>query len=191
MKIKNVEISQNYAIVKSAMSDDKNTESPRNANGFNSLAFSILPTIRKIIGKKGAVAADLLVMWRQIVGEETASYTFPEAVDFPRGTHSNGTLRLKVPSGAFALEVKHREKFIIEKINTYFGYGVVSAVKIFQDAGLTRRISAESNQPPMQKILVSEEEQNYITDITKGIADDELRERLAELGKKILNSNRK
>ena len=173
------------------MENEKDTYLPRNANGFNSLASSLLPLIRRVIGKRGMIIADLIALWGQIVGDEIATYTCPEKVDFARGERNNGVLKLKVSGGAFALEVKHREKFIIEKINAYFGYNAVSSIKIVQDANFARKSIAASNQPSPQKILVSEEEQNYIMKITEGIADDGLRKRLSDLGMRVFNRNHK
>ena len=171
------------------MTETNENYKSRTANGLNSLSLSLLPLIRRVLGKKGMVIADLITLWDQIVGEEISACSFPEKVEFPHGERVNGTLRLKVAGGAFALEIKHREKFIVERVNAYFGYKVVSSVKIFQDANFARNLAAKSNQPQIQKILVSEEEQNYIVSQTKDIADDRLREKLTELGKKIFNRN--
>ncbi len=168
----------------------KETYARSGSGGFNTLATSILPLMRRILGKKGMVTADLIALWEQIVGSEMSAYTFPEKVEFLRGERGNGTLRVKVPGGAFALEVQHREKFIVEKINAYFGYNAISKLKIIQDANFARRAVIKSNQPAMQKTLVSEEEQNYIMQKVKNISDAELREKLAELGKKVFNQNR-
>ena len=99
----------------------------RKTDGLSSFATIALPMLKKVLGKKGMVGADVLSMWEHIVGEEIASYTFPEKIEFKRGQRYDGVLKLKVPAGGFALEVQHREKIIVEKINLYFGYNAVSS----------------------------------------------------------------
>ena len=90
-----------------------------------------------MLGSRGFVAVDILAGWHEIVGEELAEFCLPQKIDFPRGQKSNGTLYLNVASGAFALEIQHREKFILEKINTRFGYQAVAKIKIVQNSSLT------------------------------------------------------
>lgn len=173
------------------MDNDKEIYTPRRADGLNSFASAALPLVRRLLGRKGMVAADMLAMWEQIVGEETAAYTFPEKLEFPRGRRSDGMLRLKVPGGAFALEVRHRERFIVEKINSYFGYNAVSGLKIVQDPGV--RIGRIVHRKPQaeQKSLVSAEEENYIIELTGEVADAGLKEKLLSLGKRVFNRNHK
>ena len=167
------------------------TYSSSRGGGFHSFAVAALPLVRHILGQKGMVSADLLAMWEQIVGEETAAYTFPEKLDFPCGQKNNGVLRLKVPGGAFALEISHREKFIVEKINAYFGYNAVCSLKIIQDPNMAVQMIVNRKTSEKQKTLVSEEEQNYIVELTDEIANAGLKENLMRLGKSIFNKNHK
>lgn len=173
------------------MEKKKEMSAPRCANGLNSFATAAMPLLRRIVGKKGLVIADMLAMWEQIVGEETAAYTMPERLDFPRGQHDNGTLRIKVPGGAFALEVQHRERFLLEKINAYFGYKAVGGIKIIQDPSLSVKPIVHRKEVENQKTLVSEEEQNYIDAMVSKIASAGLREKLAKLGQSVFNRKRK
>jgi len=158
--------------------------------GVSSLAMAALPLLRKIMRKKGMVTADIVTMWEQIVGEDMAQYTFPEKLEFARGEQKQGTLWLKVPGGAFALELQHREKFVIEKVNTFFGYNAVANLKIIQDAEFVKKMIKRSNQPQTQKKLVSKEEEIYIEEVTGNITNAELKERLQKLGKAVFNQNR-
>lgn len=173
------------------MNKDKEIYAPRQAAGLNSFASAALPLVRHILGQKGMVAADMLTMWEQIVGEETAAYTFPEKLEFPRGQRNNGVLKLKVPGGAFALEVRHRERFIIEKINSYFGYNAVAGLRIVQDPSACAKMIVHRKQPVEQKSLVSEEEENYINELAGDVADAGLKEKLVSLGRSVFNQNHK
>ena len=95
------------------MKENVNLNDERKTDGLSSFAAIALPMLKKALGKKGMVGADILSMWEHIVGEDTASYTFPEKIEFKRGQRCGGTLKLKVPAGGFALEVQHREKIIV------------------------------------------------------------------------------
>lgn len=173
------------------MNKEKEIYAPRRASGPESFSSAALPLLRRLLGRKGLVAADMLAMWEQIVGAETAAYAFPEKLDFPRGQRSGGVLRLKVPGGAFALEIRHRERFIVEKINSYFGYNAVAGLKIVQDPGVRLRPIVHRKPPSEQKSLVSAEEENYIIELTGEVADAGLKAKLFSLGKRVFNRNHK
>ena len=96
---------------------------------------------------------------------------------------------MKVPSGAFAVELKHREKYLSERINTFFGYEAIKEIKIIQDVGIFKMVKIESNQPMVQKTLVSKEEQNYITQVTGEITNVKLQEKLRKLGEAVFSRN--
>ncbi|MBQ8784689.1 MAG: DUF721 domain-containing protein [Alphaproteobacteria bacterium] len=173
------------------MKENVNLNDERKTDGLSSFAAIALPMLKKALGKKGMVGADILSMWEHIVGEDTASYTFPEKIEFKRGQRCGGTLKLKVPAGGFALEVQHREKIIVEKINLYFGYNAVSCLKIIQDGSLTPKMLKKSNQPTKQKSLVSNEEQNYINELTNDVVSENLKKSLQRLGQSVFSKEHK
>lgn len=158
--------------------------------GLSSLSKSILPLAKQVLGKKGFVEVDILTNWGNIVGEELAQYSFPQKIDFKRGEKNNGILLLSVPAGAFALEIKHREKFILEKINTYFGYNAVSGLKIIQNNNLSLDGIKEFKHSETKKTLVTPEEENYIKSLTKDLNNSELKEILIKLGQSVFNDNK-
>ncbi len=173
------------------MKKEVKLDDERKTDGLSSFATIALPMLKKVLGKKGMVGADVLSMWEHIVGEEIASYTFPEKIEFKRGQRYDGVLKLKVPAGGFALEVQHREKIIVEKINLYFGYNAVSCLKIIQDGSLTLKVLKKSNQPTKQKSLVSNEEQNYINELTDDVVNENLKKSLQRLGQSVFNKKHK
>ena len=155
------------------------------------LSMSMLPLIRELVGKRGMVVADMLSMWETIVGEQLAAYTCPEKMEFVGKKRDNAVLRLRVPNGAFALEVQHRKNFLMQKINAYFGYNAVADIKIIQDGNWDFGKNLKNNQPQEEKNLVSDEEQIYIEQISNGIANERLKEKLVKLGKAVFNFNHK
>lgn len=155
------------------------------------LSRNISPLTRSLFGKKGFVEIDILTNWDKIVGHELADYTFPEKIDFKREQKNNGTLHLQVPTGAFALEIQHREKYIIEKINAYFGYNAVSNIRILQNNSLPLKSDEDYKEESPDKNLVTAEEENYIKSLAADINNSKLKEILIKLGQSIFNNNKK
>lgn len=175
------------------MSNTEKKQDSRTAKGLTAISKTILPFARQILGTKGFVEVDILTNWTHIVGDELAEFCLPLKIDFQRGQKNNGILHLSVLSGAFALEIQHRERFIIEKINTYFGYYAVAKIKIIQNNDISfdklNKINTISdNEKP--KAIVSAEEENYIKDLTEEVSNSKLKEILVKLGKSVFNNNK-
>ncbi len=157
------------------------------AEGLNLLASDMEGLVQKLLGSKGLIQTDILRNWQKIVGENLAHCTLPQKLDFKKDKRDEGTLFLIVSSGALALEVSQKTPIIIEKINTYFGYKAVNHIKIIQ-----QEVFFEDkivNVADMQKKkLVTEQEQNYISQISQGVEHEELKARLQSLGESILRS---
>lgn len=129
--------------------------------------------------------------WQTIIGEELAQHCLPKKIDFPKDKREDGTLHLLVFSGAFAVEIAHKQMLILEKINTYFGYKAVSQMKIIQSEDLPTQNKTTKPADIKKKKLVSKDEQTYIDTITSCIQNPDLKERVAELAKHILASHNK
>ena len=71
----------------------------------------------------------VVARWAEIVGEQYAQHCTPEALSFPSGKRSGGTLRVVV-TGAFAPLLKAVEPQIIDRVNRFFGYGAVDRVAL-------------------------------------------------------------
>ena len=138
---------------------------------------------RKAFEKYGFSAASLLTDWAQIVGEETASYTAPERLKWPRsvGIHGDveagaegrpGATLLLRADPARALELQYQAQQILERINGYFGYRAVAELRILQ-APLERRAAAARPRPLVAAPCEAPE--------LAGIADERLRAALARL----------
>lgn len=164
-------------------------KSERKTYDLTALSKTIAPLTKRLFGKKGFVEVDILSNWDKIVGEELADYSFPQKIDFKREQKNNGILHLQVPSGAFALEIQHRERFILEKVNAYFGYNAVSGIKIIQNNSLSLRQEDKYETDVPKKNLVTGEEENYIKGLADEIKNSKLKEILIKLGHSIFNDN--
>lgn len=109
----------------------------------------LLPDIgRASFRRFGFVQSSVVSRWREIVGERYAEVSAPEAIRFPQGRRSGGTLQLTV-SGAHATMMQHVEPAIIERVNRFFGYPAVARIAIRQ--GRVQPLA--ERQPPQRSQL--------------------------------------
>ena len=152
------------------------------------VAKNIRPLIRELLGKKGIMQLEILSHWNDIVGEDLSAYAFPEKIEFRANNKNDGVVHLIVPSGAFALELQHREKQIISKINTYFGYNAVAHIRIRQDGEFDFDLcKPKTTKNKIEPLLVSDDEKKYIEEMTSDVKNDELKEILIKLGYGVFN----
>jgi len=98
---------------------------------------------RKAFEKYGFALAALLTDWPSIVGADIASYTAPERLRWPRGVEAfdevepgnerrpGATLVVRV-DGPRAIELQHRARQVIERINASFGFRAVAELRFVQ-----------------------------------------------------------
>ena len=106
-------------------------------------------TLDPVARARGFATTTLLSEWASIVGADLAQFTAPDKVAWPRRQEAGrrrpptsrrtpgATLVLRV-DGPRAIEVQHRADQILERVNTYFGYRAVAALRIVQ-APVTRQ----------------------------------------------------
>ena len=99
---------------------------------------SFVPKLtKKAFEKHGFSTATLLTDWSRIVGEDLGRDTRPERLKWPRVStdadtpQASATLVLRVDP-ARALDISYKERQIIERINTYFGYRAIAELRIVQ-----------------------------------------------------------
>ncbi|MBE6444681.1 MAG: DUF721 domain-containing protein [Alphaproteobacteria bacterium] len=145
------------------------------------------PLAKNLLGSNGFSEIDLLSNWNDIAGD-MAEYTLPIGISYPKGSKQGGTIQIEVPGGAFALELQHREKLILSKINSFLGYNAVSSIKITQNINFP--IKDIEDVGNIQKNLVTTEEENYIIDLSKDINNQDLKNRIVSLGKRVVSNNK-
>jgi hypothetical protein len=166
---------------------------PRNSNFIAARAVgSYMPKLtRKAFEKYGFSTAALITDWTSIVGGDLAGYTAPERLKWPRGVdfgevesgsegRPGATLMLRVDP-ARALDVQYKTAQIVERINGYFGYNAIAAVRIVQGT-----IVRATPQPPaltsgMRQAPARTRQPSPPPAALSAIADDGLREALAKL----------
>ncbi|HEY4345048.1 MAG TPA: DciA family protein [Parvibaculum sp.] len=92
---------------------------------------------REVFRKRGFAEGHILAHWPEIAGDMVSDYSAPERLIFPRqirdgkGPQGSATLEIRV-DGPIALEIKHLEPQIVERINSYYGYQAVTRLKLIQ-----------------------------------------------------------
>ena len=110
---------------------------------------ALMPDIgRAAFRRFGFVQSSVVSRWDEIVGARYAAVSAPEAIRFPVGKKSDGTLELTV-EGAHATMIQHVLPEIVERVNRFFGYGAVARIKVRQGP-VTK---PESRQPTAAPVL--------------------------------------
>jgi len=128
----------------------------------------------------GFAYGDLLSQWAAIVGEPIARMCQPERITWPRQSGEarqrlGGTLTIRAAPG-MALDLQHDSPRLIERINAFYGYGAITAIRIRQAASTPHKSSEKpvpALDPARAAVLDSE---------LAAIADETLRAALRRLG---------
>ncbi len=150
--------------------------------GRRSLSGATERLTRRVFGRQGFAVREIVVRWPAIVGQELAAQCCPERLVFAMGKSSGATLHVRV-DGALALELQHLEPLVIEKINTYYGYGAVSRLSLHQGP-VPKPVSRPQAVPPRP---LTKDEEDRLSDTLEGIADGDLRQALGRLGRSLLS----
>lgn len=128
--------------------------------------------------KHGFAYGEVLTQWDAIMGEKLARHTRPLKIKWPRQGSSpqkyGGILMVQAAPG-YAMELHYESPRLIERLNGYFGYGAISAIKIVQ--GAFAPLSAPKSAPAM-----APGEEAALKERLAGIAEGGLKEALARLG---------
>lgn len=140
---------------------------------------SLMPEIgRAAFRRFGFVQSSVVSRWDEIVGARYAAVSAPEAIRFPVGKKSDGTLELTV-EGAHATMIQHVLPEIIERVNRFFGYHAVARVKVRQGV-VAKPTARQPLAPPSLKPVPME-----LGDSLREIGDPELFAVLESLAKSL------
>jgi hypothetical protein len=139
----------------------------------------LMPEIgRAAFRRFGFVQCSVVSRWDEIVGVRYAAVSAPEAIRFPVGKKSEGTLELTV-EGAHATMIQHVIPEIIERVNRFFGYGAVARIKVRQGV-VAKPALRQPAAPPSLKPVPME-----LGDSLREIGDPELFAVLESLAKSL------
>jgi hypothetical protein len=136
---------------------------------------------RAVYERHGFAYGEILAQWDAILGERLSEHTRPSRIKWPRQPSSarkyGGILVVQADPG-FALELQYEVPRLIERVNSYFGYGAITWVKIMQGTlAPGRRWKRTAPTEP------GREENPDLKERLAGIDDEALRNALARLGR--------
>ena len=156
-------------------------EKERRTSGLTPIGVDMRNLAKNVLGKRGFSNVDLIAHWPEIIGENLAKAVKPDKITYPKNDRINGTLYVRVQGGAFATLFEHQKNIILDKINTFLGYSALSNVKIQQDVQV-------NFEKPVEKIIerqLTDNQEELLQKSTDGIADENLKKQLYEIGKKL------
>jgi len=101
---------------------------------FKAVGVFVPKLVRETCRRRGFVNVDIVLRWREIVGDRLARETWPLRIEWPRrqeavlrpdGTEAPGSQRTRLVVGAAparTLDVEYAKGAIIARVNGYLGY---------------------------------------------------------------------
>jgi len=128
------------------MHNKDNNKSKNFIQGLRPFSSSIPKTLKKHLKKGGYNYSNIVDNWTKIVSKKISDACYPITVKMGKEMR-DGTLVLNVLHGK-ELEIEYEKRNIMDKINSFFGYGCISQItlKIVQE-----KIKPKQNQFPKIK----------------------------------------
>ena len=105
-----------------------NKESKTYVQGLRPFGNTLPRGLKGILKKNGYNYSEIISKWNMLVGKDIAQYAYPKSIKMKK-RDSNGMLVLAIKRGD-EINVEYSKKNIIDKINSYFGYKLISEIKI-------------------------------------------------------------
>ena len=81
-----------------------------------------------ILKKSGYNYSEIINKWNFLVGKDISNYSYPKSIKMMQG-NKGGLLILNVERGN-EINIEYAKNEIINKINSYFGYQLISTIKL-------------------------------------------------------------
>ena len=107
---------------------EHNKQTKTYVQGLRAFGNTLPRGVKGILKKNGYNYSEIISKWHMLVGENFSDYAYPKSIKMKNG-NSNGTLILAVKRGD-EISVEYGKKDIINKINSYFGYKLISEIRL-------------------------------------------------------------
>jgi hypothetical protein len=160
--------------------------------GARPLASLVGEAMDPVTKSRGFASTAVLDQWPEIIGARLAEQTRPIALkwptrpeqDDPERERPGATLEIAV-TGAFALEVQHSQRQILDRINAAFGWRAVEKLKLQQQP--VKRAQQKQQTAPMH---LTPEEDRAVSARLQKIEDPDLRTALHRLAVGVISRSR-
>lgn len=164
-----------------------NISDERHCQELESLGSIFMPIMKDAFSSNDFVETDIMLNWVNIIGEEISSYCTPINIKYNPKSNQR-VINVEVPIGGFALELQHKEQYILDKVNAFLGYKGVHKLSITQN--INKVIKKKHIKKENAKNKLSFEDKEFIKELSNGIKDDKLKEILIKLGENVITENR-
>ena len=120
-----------------------NKESKTYVQGLRPFGNTLPRGLKGILKKNGYNYSEIISKWNLLVGKDIAECAYPKSIKMKQG-NANGTLLLLVNRGD-EITVEYSKKIIIDKINSYFGYKLISDIKLQTFTSSVKKITNKNN----------------------------------------------
>ena len=108
--------------------------------GLRSFKDTLPTKVKKLLKQKGEVYSELIENWRMFVGDELFSLSYPKKY-LSSNKFRKSVLEVMVKRG-HEVELEYSKKNIIDKINSFFGYDLISTLKVYTFDGKDEKIKS-------------------------------------------------
>ena len=146
----------------------------KSIQGLRSFKDTLPKNIKKVINKKGHIYSETLNNWKYIVGENLFKFCYPKSFK-SSNRFGVSTLVIMVRRG-HEVDLEYSKKDVIDKMNSYFGYGVVEKLKLISFDDEKKIFKKENSQ---DKIVTNSKYQTTINNVK----NEKIKKSLIELTK--------
>ena len=105
-----------------------NKESKTYVQGLRSFGNTLPRGIKQILKKNGYNYSEIISKWNLLVGKDISNCCYPKSIKMSR-ENNNAALVVLVERGN-EINVEYSKNEIINKINSYFGYQLISEIRL-------------------------------------------------------------
>ena len=148
----------------------KNKESKTYVQGLRSFGNTLPRGIKQILKKNGYNYSEIISKWNLLVGKDISSWCYPKSIKMSR-ENNNAALVVLVERGN-EINVEYSKKEIINKINSYFGYQLISEIRL--------QTFSPINKKEKEKNIISNSPKKFEKKINE-IKNKDIRDSLSQL----------
>ena len=147
-----------------------NKESKTFVQGLRSFGNTLPRGIKQILKKNGYNYSEIISKWNLLVGKDISNWCYPKSIKMSR-ENKNGALVILVERGN-EINVEYSKKEIINKINSYFGYQLISEIRL--------QTFSPINKKEKEKNIISNSPKKFEKKINE-IKNKDIRDSLSQL----------
>lgn len=137
--------------------------------------FIVKNVLKPILKNYSPVILIIRRNWNTLLSEKYYEFCEPEKVSFKKDKKNDATLYIKCFNTVISFYIENNKMFILEKINSIFGYNLIGDIKIRQDPRIIKQYKKATPK-------IKEEDLNVINSAIYNIENEELKNSLKDFG---------